>query len=206
MSETNSGAIQRAEVKRSAKKAFKHFKGIAGPTYSKLVHSFFQSEQYAKLNPRAVKLLIDLLAQYRGTNNGNLTTAWSVMQSCGWRSKDMLRKAYDELERRGWILKTRQGSINAPTLWALTFFGIDDCRDKEGHRKLDTGIRPDSMPLHLWKAPGYDTAAVHSKRGFKNKSPARVPGKAFPSTGKGTDESGPKVVSFTPHLSRVSGQ
>src|SRR5688500_6980342 len=85
-------------------------------SFSMLVHDYFQSEQYAKLTPRAVKLLIDLLCQYRGTNNGDLTTAWTVMRTRGWRSKYLLGKARAELEDRGWILRTRQGSIHAPTL------------------------------------------------------------------------------------------
>jgi hypothetical protein len=204
---SESSAIQRAELRRSARKAFKDWKkGGSGKSYSQLIHVHFQSPQYAKLSPRAVKLLVDLMAQYRGINNGDLTTAWSVMQRAGWHSKDLLKRATVELERRGWIIKTRQGSINAPTLWALTFHGIDDCRDKKGERKLDPGVKADSMPLHLWRLPSYDLPADGPKHRFKNKSPARLPGKAFPAIGKGTDEKGPKVVDFPPHLSRLSGQ
>jgi hypothetical protein len=200
---TNSGAIQRAEQRRSTRRASKGWKNSgAGKTYTKLHHAIFQSPQYAKLSQRAVKLMVDLMAQYRGTNNGNLTSAWSVMQAAGWRSKDLLRKACDELEKRGWAVKTRQGSINAPTLWALTFFGIDDCRDKQGNRKMDAGITPDTMPLHLWQQPEFDMEATKSKRQFKKKRPAREPGKPFPRAGKADDENKAKVVDLTPHLSR----
>jgi hypothetical protein len=207
MSESNSGAIQRAETRRAGRRAFKNrgLKNFGGPSYTKLVHAYFQSPQYAKLSPRAVKLLVDLMAQYRGNNNGDLTTAWSVMQAAGWRSKDLLKKAEQELERRGWIIKTRQGSINAPTLWAVTFQGIDDCRTKDGIRKLE-GVTPDSMPLHLWKMPSYDLPADPPKRQFKTHRPARLPGKGFPGYRESSDEKERKVVGLAPYLSRLPGQ
>lgn len=176
---TGSGAIQRAELKRSARRVMRG-KGWAGKSYSKLVHAYFQSPQYAKLSPRGVKLLVDLLAQYRGTNNGDLTTAWTVMQAAGWRSKDLLQKAAHELEARGWILKTRQGlrakGHNSPTLWALTFEGINDCRDSQGRKKLD--VAADTMPKNLWKLPGYDTTPEQSGRAFRkqiSRPPAGAP-------------------------------
>ncbi len=43
-------------------------------------HVVVNSPQYAKLKPRSVKLLLDLAAQYKGNNNGNLCAAWSIMQ------------------------------------------------------------------------------------------------------------------------------
>jgi len=207
MSESPSGAVQRAEERQKTRRALKRSKQHgSGPTYTKLPHWIVQSPQWARLSPRGVKLLIDLMGQYRGTNNGNLTTGWGTMQTAGWRSKDLLRKACDELAARGWAIKTRQGSINAPSLWALTFFGIDDCRDKDGNRKMDAGIKPDTMPLHLWKLPEYDIQAKASGRRFKTQRPARVPGKAFPSAGKGWRAEGAKTVDLPPDLSRVPVQ
>lgn len=205
MSETSSGAVQRAELKQSARRAFKG-KKWSGKSYSQLIHAYFQSEQYAKLSPRAVKLLVDLMTQYRGVNNGDLTTAWTIMLRYGWRSKDILSRATAELERRGWIIRTRQGGRHAPTLWALTFYGIDDCRDKEGNPKRDQGIKPDSMPLHLWRLDGFDQPAERSKRRFKNKSVPRLSGKAPPATGSINEDERPKVVPLSPYLPRHSGQ
>lgn len=206
MSDANSGAVQRAQIRQSARQAFKN-KKWSGKSYSQLIHAYFQSEQYAKLSPRAVKLLVDLLTQYRGNNNGDLTTAWSVMQCSGWRSKDLLHKAADELETRGWIIKTKQGDRHSPTLWALTFYGIDDCRAKDGGRKFDAGVKPEPTPLHLWRMPGYAEAPLKTrKRTFKNKSAARLPGNPFPTTGKANQAQGLKVVNLTPHLSRLSDQ
>jgi hypothetical protein len=210
MSETPSGPIQRAELRRSAQKVlgrkrkWKKFQKGSGKGYSQLAHAIFQSPQYAKLSPRAVKLLIDLVAQYRGINNGDLTTAWSVMQKVGWRSKDLLAKASCELEQRGWILKTRQGDIHGPTLWALTFHGIDDCRDKNGRPKMD--VKPDPLPRNDWRLPGYDLPPSGPKRRFQKKSPARLPGKAFPTTGKGLEKEAATVTDLTQFFPREAAQ
>lgn len=176
-----SGAIQRAGEKRRMSAALKGKRkpGGNGSYYSQIVHAHFQSPQYAKLSPRAVKLLVDLLSQYRGVNNGDLTTAWSIMKAAGWRSKYCLSLAQKELQARGWILLTRQGSLHAATLWALTLYGIDDCRTLTGKSKFD-GVRPDPKPLHLWRMPQYDTPLVLSKRRVKKKEYSPIHGEALP--------------------------
>jgi hypothetical protein len=91
-----------------------------------LPHIALRSEQWAALPPFAVKLLVDLLAQYDGNNNGDLTAAWTVMRTRRWRSQDSLHKALRELESRGWIQRTRQGGRHVATLWALTMYALDD--------------------------------------------------------------------------------
>ena len=60
-----------------------------------------RSRQWTMLSPFAVKLLLDMLAQYAGNNNGDLTTAWTVMRARGWKSNDLLYKAIHELEAGG---------------------------------------------------------------------------------------------------------
>ena len=176
MSDTASPAIQRAGERRETRK---RFKGGGNQTYTKLLHYVFQGEQYAKLSPRAVKLLVDLMAQYRGVNNGDLTTAWSVMSKAGWRSKDALYKAQAELEERGWLVRMRQGMLergkHTATLWALSFFGINDC----GKEKRDAGApKHDTMPLHRWR--DCNATPKTSGRGFKQKVLVRVPGSVWP--------------------------
>ena len=167
--------------------------------FSKLVHSYWQSPQYGKLSPIAVKLLIDLLCQYRGSNNGDLTASWTVMRPLGWRSKHLLQKAQRELQARGWIIKTRQGSINKPSLWAVTFEGIDDCRDATGQRKLEAGVTPDPKPLHLWKLPDFDTPLEPSKRLVRKTS-------SSPTAGQKRPESRGNVTDFPKRLAREPGR
>jgi hypothetical protein len=60
-------------------------------------HTILEHDNYASLSARAVKLLIDLFAQFRGSNNGDLAAAWKLMEKRGWRSKETLHRAKREL-------------------------------------------------------------------------------------------------------------
>lgn len=103
-----------------------------------------RSESFSKLNAHAVKLLCDLLAQYRGDNNGDLAAAWTIMAARGWRSRDTLYKALRELLDGGWIIVSRQGGRHQASLYAVTFFAVDDCKGK-----LD--INATGSPSGDWK-------------------------------------------------------
>lgn len=138
--------------------------------FSMLIHDYFRSPQYAALSARAVKALIDLYTQFRGNNNGDLCATWSIMRTLGWTSKDQLGKAIAELEECGWIIRTRQGpasrALNGrkpPTLYAVTFLGIDHCGGK-----LD--VQPNPAPSHLWKTmcPPRPTGHVDPPHGAKD--------------------------------------
>src|SRR5262249_36005288 len=48
----------------------------------------------------------------------------------GWKSRDTLGKALRELLERGWIILARQGGRHQASLYAVTFFSIDDCPGK----------------------------------------------------------------------------
>lgn len=113
--------------------------------FAMFFHDVFTSPEYAQLSPRAVKLLVDIAVQFNGSNNGDFSAAWSVMARLGWTSKDQLYKALAELERGGWIIKTRQGWNRAPNLYAVSWLGINSCGGK-----LD--LPPDPVPKHLWRA------------------------------------------------------
>ena len=109
-----------------------------------LPHNVLDHESFRTLSPRAAKLLIDIAAQFRGYNNGDLCAPLSVMKKRGWKSSDQLFKARKELLDRGLILTSRQGGLNKCSLFALTWFQIDDCKGK-----LDTPST-DVAP-HNWK-------------------------------------------------------
>lgn len=167
----------------------------SGGSFSALPHEYFQSPQFARLSARAVKALIDIYCQYRGSNNGDLTATWVVMHRCGWRSKSQLAKALQELETSGWLLRTRQGSINHASLYAVTFCGIDPCA-----RKLDPGIQPDSRPLHLWKIRTYESTRPQSGRRVRKLRATAL------GTGQQTPHGGSNVAPIRPRLSRDRGQ
>jgi hypothetical protein len=58
-----------------------------GEGFVALPYSVLNSPLFIALSSYAVKLLIDVAAQYRGDNNGDLCIAWKLMKPRGWRSE-----------------------------------------------------------------------------------------------------------------------
>jgi len=117
----------------------------SGKPFLRLPRDVIASQEFADLSGNAVKLLVNLGAQYRGNNNGDLTTAWSIMKKCGWKSKDTLYTAIYEVEEYGFIIRTKQGGMNiGPNLFALSWEPIDECGGK-----LD--IRSTRTAPNTWK-------------------------------------------------------
>lgn len=86
---------------------------------------------YLCLSPHARMLLFDLLAQYRGNNNGDLCAAWKLMQPRGWKSEETLHKAKLQLLEAGLMVETRKGARpNKASLYALTWYALDECGGK----------------------------------------------------------------------------
>jgi len=108
-------------------KAKQRFKGnrITGG-FLALPYTLLQSPSFVSLSPNALKLLIDLAAQYRGDNNGDLSLAWKLMQPRGWRSQTTLHNSKNELLEKAFIFETRKGQRpNKCSLFALTWFDLD---------------------------------------------------------------------------------
>ena len=100
-------------------------------SFLSLPHHVLNHENFRCLSPRATKLAIDIAAQYRGNNNGDLCATLSVMQGRGWKSSDQLAKAKKELLEKDVIRIARQGGFpKKASLYALTWFPIDDCKGK----------------------------------------------------------------------------
>jgi hypothetical protein len=95
-----------------------------------LPHHVLGHDNFRTLSPRATKFVVDLLAQYRGNNNGDFCATLKTMQERGWNSSDQLNKAKNELVDRDIIWVTRQGGRNKCNLYAVTFFPIDECKGK----------------------------------------------------------------------------
>lgn len=112
--------------------------------FAALPHCLLESGVYTRLSAHAVKLLIDLLAQFKGFNNGDLCLSWSIMEKRGWKSRDTLNKARKELIEAELIIVSRYGDRRRPHLHALTFFAIDECSGK-----LD--ISTTQKPLSYWR-------------------------------------------------------
>jgi predicted transcriptional regulator len=109
-----------------AKLAIKGFNGI--PRVVMLTND------YRGLHGNAVKLLMALIHQYRGNNNGDLTAAFSVMQNWGFKSKETVANALQALQDAGLIMRTRTGRFMNPggvcALYAITWQPIDECPGK----------------------------------------------------------------------------
>jgi hypothetical protein len=109
-----------------------------------LPKAVINSPEYARLSAYAVKLFIDVCAQFNGRNNGDLCASWTLMRQRGWRSKATLHRATKELRDKGWLVVSRQGGRNKANLYALTFLSVDECGGK-----LD--IDETVAPLGFWR-------------------------------------------------------
>ncbi len=91
-----------------------------------IVRSVFESPAFVALSPHACKLLLELVGQYKGDNNGNLTVAWSIVKKRGWRSRTTLWRCKAELINAGFVYVTRIGHMPSTCeLLALTWFPLD---------------------------------------------------------------------------------
>lgn len=119
-------------------------RGAKSPPFSRFFHLVHDSESYARLPPRAVKLLLDVLRFYNGRNNGDIAITRKLMLPLGWRSKDQLHKATIELEHYGFLKKSRQGGRHLCSLFALTFLPVDECGGKHD-------LTPSKTATDEWK-------------------------------------------------------
>ena len=118
-------------------------RGEAGGFVS-FYHCVLSSQAVINLSAYGTKLLVDLLSQYKGNNNGDLCAPCSILQQRGWRSKGTLSKAIKELIEAGLIETSRQGGRHQCSLFALSFYAVDECKGK-----LD--IAATSTPKSLWR-------------------------------------------------------
>lgn len=129
------------------------------------------SSNFLTLSLKAKALILDLGAAYNGFNNGDLAAAYSMMQARGWRSKDTLGKAISELLHAGMIEKTRQGGLHGPSLYAVTWRPIDECKGK-----LD--VKPTKVASGKWRLQNVPATVL------KTQSPPRYSGQSDPIIGQ----------------------
>lgn len=104
------------------------------------------SRAYMQLSGSAVRLLVDLVRQFNGANNGDLQASPAPMKARGWAGKS-LQRAKLELLASGLIEKTRRGGLNnGPSLYALTWRPINE---KRGRWPLE--VKPTKTPSFLYR-------------------------------------------------------
>ncbi|EHK68640.1 hypothetical protein PPL19_23132 [Pseudomonas psychrotolerans L19] len=89
---------------------------------------------FAALSGNALKVLMGLVRQYRGSNNGDLSATFTQAQAWGMNSRTTLAKVLEELQERRLVIKTREGRFTKPggccALFALAWQPIDECGGK----------------------------------------------------------------------------
>lgn len=139
MSSNSSRAINQSQRKR------KKLTGKGGDySFVGLPHYILKSQEFASLTPNGVKLLMELAKEYKGKNNGDFSAAYSVLKTRGWRSPGTLSKALKELLADGWIVTTRHGGRHRCSLYAVTWWPIDECGGK-------LEFATENIPRHDWK-------------------------------------------------------
>ncbi|WP_080932452.1 hypothetical protein [Xanthomonas albilineans] len=114
-----------------------------GPPFLSIEHRIADSVEFGQLSGNAAKLLLELARQYRPGRNGDLSIPWSMLRGRGWSSTHTVQKAKRELLEDGWIIETRKGGSHLCSLYALTYYPIDE---SEKHQEPATVTAP-----NLWR-------------------------------------------------------
>lgn len=157
-----------------------------------------KSPEWAALSGHATKLLIDLRLQFNGYNNGALCCIYSQMaRERGWRSKDTLWNALQELIGTGFVRCTKHGKRiggrHEPNRYRLTWERTDANWQKDPANQLPTHDYRNAEP---WKRP------KRSHKKIKKTGTVVVPDKSGDRTcastpiGHGEESAQRKIMSF----------
>lgn len=133
------GKMLRSDKRRARNKGRKATKPFLG-----IPREVVDSVQFGDLSAHGTKLLIELARQYRGKNNGDFSASYAQVKKRGWRSPSTLDRAKKELIAAGFVMVTRQGGRHRCSLYAVTWWSIDDCGGK--HDEPPTAAAP-----NLWR-------------------------------------------------------
>lgn len=118
----------------------------SGPPFFRLERRLVQSPGHRALSFVARVVLQELMAQYNGSNNGDLSATRTMAKEWGIGSDNTLRNALRDLEAAGWIIQTRTSLFNKHgsrcALYALAWLPIDECAGK------DLDVAPRKAPMH----------------------------------------------------------
>ncbi len=103
---------------------------VTGSRFAAFPHSVFDSISFAGASDKAKALLLALVRQLNGANNGHLqlTTKW--LKKAGYTCPSNNIKARKELIERGLIVQTKFGGLNmGADLFAVTWLPISNTID-----------------------------------------------------------------------------
>lgn len=102
--------------------------------YIALPKVVMEHDDFRSLAPSSLKVLMALMGQYNGGNNGDLSATHTTMRAWGGMSHTTLVKALRELQERQLIMKTRDALVGREgarcALYAITWQPIDPCGGK----------------------------------------------------------------------------
>ena len=97
-----------------------------------LEYRLLRSFEYMSLRAIAKEMLIEAMHRYNGINNGDISLTYANLKPRGFNSNSQREKAIKELEKVGFLIKTKIGTQSPPkpNLYALTFLPLDECGGK----------------------------------------------------------------------------
>ena len=114
-------------------------------------HSVADTAAYRSLTAHAFKLWHDLLLEYNGANNGHIAAIFRQLADRGWKNGTLYR-ALNELQLKGFIVKTRQGGIGAMknicSLYRFTHLATSK------NEEIDMTASPPTNDYKLWRLDG----------------------------------------------------
>lgn len=95
-------------------------------------HTITDTAAYCSLSAHAFKLWHDLLLQFNGKNNGRIDAILTRLEKRGWKNGTLYR-SLNELQEKGFLVKTRQGGIGAMKKMCslYRFTHLHTCTDHE---------------------------------------------------------------------------
>ena len=96
--------------------------------FARLPHSILMHPSVTSLTAAVFRVLVAVVAQYDGRNNGALALPLSSAHTFGVTSANTLSRGLREMQVRGLVLQTYPGSYHppAPARYAVTWLPTDD--------------------------------------------------------------------------------
>lgn len=146
---------KQAQLERYHKMGIANFKHDA----TVMPKRIFTSDEYRSLSGNAIKILHSLMLQYNGFNNGDLSAPLTQSVETFGMTHKTLQRGIRELLDKQFIIVSREGNRKQCTLYALTFYAIDECKGKHD-------LQPTNYPCEKWKVSRQQLEAVYSQNYF----------------------------------------
>ncbi|AGW92083.1 hypothetical protein N234_18777 [Ralstonia pickettii DTP0602] len=128
-------------------------------------HWVMQSAAYRSCPHPARSLLLDIVMQYNGRNNGSLVACDKYLKPLGWLSSDVIARAKDKLLKCGLLVETRKGQRPNKAAWYAL-----------GWRPLDVKDGMDINPRAYRTISQHEINTLTPSHGAKSRGIAPSPG------------------------------